>query len=395
MPQVVRRWIQDLQLWQMIVLIIAIKWLLLRIDHTPRVFLGDSRSYIYTALNYWVPNDRSYVYGILIRIVTGSSHSLYNLILLQTACMTVVSLSVAVTARRYFGAAVWLAGVAGIACAIEPLQLMAERFVMSEPPALCLFALYATLAFRYLKHGGFLPILVMPVLAVAVVSFRVAFLPCILFTAVAIPLMSPRALRLYRLLGQDVRRPAVHRLRIAVLLATELVLSIGLTQFGLARYQSWYGRISNGPPGYIQTDGLVLMSDMAPIVNAADFPDPEMGKRVLAKVTIDLKDPKMRMGQHFSPGGLVDVLVRDTSPKLRLVDVNQLARRIAISAMVHHPMDLARLVWTTVLLYFDRATLRAALRYDEFRDATIDATALAYSARSGTQLRCSRRPVLS
>ena len=45
------------------VLVLAIKLLLLWLDPTPKLFLGDSGSYIRTALIRSIPRDRSYFYG--------------------------------------------------------------------------------------------------------------------------------------------------------------------------------------------------------------------------------------------------------------------------------------------------------------------------------------------
>ena len=36
---------------------------LLCLDPTPKLFMGDSWSYIWTALTGWIPGDRSYFYG--------------------------------------------------------------------------------------------------------------------------------------------------------------------------------------------------------------------------------------------------------------------------------------------------------------------------------------------
>ena len=49
--------------WLFCVLVLAIKVLLLWLDPTPKLFMGDSWSYIWTALIGWIPGDRSYFYG--------------------------------------------------------------------------------------------------------------------------------------------------------------------------------------------------------------------------------------------------------------------------------------------------------------------------------------------
>src|SRR4029079_8682566 len=57
-----------LNVWRLFcMLIFAVKLLLLWLDPTPKLYLGDSGSYIRTALIGSIPSDRSYFYGYLVR----------------------------------------------------------------------------------------------------------------------------------------------------------------------------------------------------------------------------------------------------------------------------------------------------------------------------------------
>src|ERR1044072_9368053 len=67
--------------WLFCVLILAIKRLLLYLDPTPKLFMGDSGAYVHTALTGWIPGDRSYFYGYLIRWLAVGPHSLNPLLL--------------------------------------------------------------------------------------------------------------------------------------------------------------------------------------------------------------------------------------------------------------------------------------------------------------------------
>jgi hypothetical protein len=54
---------------------IAVKAAWLAVDADPAVFLGDSESYLATALEGWIPPDRAFVYGDILRpcaVWTGS-----------------------------------------------------------------------------------------------------------------------------------------------------------------------------------------------------------------------------------------------------------------------------------------------------------------------------------
>jgi hypothetical protein len=57
------------------VLVFAIKLLLLWLDPTPQLYMGDSASYIWTALTEWIPADPSYFYGYLVRWLAVWPHS--------------------------------------------------------------------------------------------------------------------------------------------------------------------------------------------------------------------------------------------------------------------------------------------------------------------------------
>src|ERR1043165_6326630 len=69
--------------WLFCALILAIKLLLLWLDPTPRLFMGDSLSYIWTSLTGWIPGDRSYFYGYLVRWLAVFPHSLTPLVIAQ------------------------------------------------------------------------------------------------------------------------------------------------------------------------------------------------------------------------------------------------------------------------------------------------------------------------
>lgn len=65
------------------VLIVAIKLLLLWLDPTPKLYMGDSGSYIRTALIGSIPRDRSYFYGYLVRVFAVWPHGFVPLLVAQ------------------------------------------------------------------------------------------------------------------------------------------------------------------------------------------------------------------------------------------------------------------------------------------------------------------------
>ena len=72
------------QWWFFCLLIVSLKFSLLALDPLPKMFMGDSWSYLWTAFTWWIPDDRSYLYGFVIRGVALSTESLTSLLLLQS-----------------------------------------------------------------------------------------------------------------------------------------------------------------------------------------------------------------------------------------------------------------------------------------------------------------------
>ena len=66
-------------------LVLLIKAVLLIVDPEPQFFLGDSASYIETAVTNWIPPDRSFTYGYVIRYLAVWTGSLTPLVVFQTA----------------------------------------------------------------------------------------------------------------------------------------------------------------------------------------------------------------------------------------------------------------------------------------------------------------------
>ncbi len=62
--------LRDRNWWLFCLLILGLKFFLLALDPSPRLFMGDSGSYLWTALTGWIPDDRSYFYGYIVRWVS-------------------------------------------------------------------------------------------------------------------------------------------------------------------------------------------------------------------------------------------------------------------------------------------------------------------------------------
>ena len=78
----------DAHWWLFCFLIVALKFVLLGLDPLPQLFMGDSGSYLFTAVSGWIPPDRSFLYGYVIRWSSLGTGSLTSLLILQVFLAT-------------------------------------------------------------------------------------------------------------------------------------------------------------------------------------------------------------------------------------------------------------------------------------------------------------------
>ena len=88
--------------WLFCVLVLAIKLLLLWLDPAPKLYLGDSGSYIWTALTGWIPSDRSYLYGYVVRWLAVWPHSFTPLLVIQALASGVTAIVFTLICSRFF-----------------------------------------------------------------------------------------------------------------------------------------------------------------------------------------------------------------------------------------------------------------------------------------------------
>src|SRR5882672_11635883 len=108
------------QWWFFCLLIVLLKFFLLALDPLPKMFIGDSACYIATALVGWIPDDRSYFYGFVIRWVALSTESLTPLLLLQSFISAATALWVAHICKSLFGLSARGSYMIGFICALDP-----------------------------------------------------------------------------------------------------------------------------------------------------------------------------------------------------------------------------------------------------------------------------------
>ena len=176
--------------WLFCALIFAIKFLLLWLDPTPKLFLGDSGAYIWTALTGWIPSDRSYFYGYLVRWLAVWPHSFGPLLLSQMLVSAVTAIVFALICSRFFRMSNRLSFLFGLMCALDPCQLVWERYVMTESFSLLVYVLVLYWSLAYLRDRRLWQLAVVQALSVLLIGFRMSFLPVVQACTILLPLIA-------------------------------------------------------------------------------------------------------------------------------------------------------------------------------------------------------------
>lgn len=333
--------------WLFCFLLLLLKCLLLGLDANPKMFMGDSGSYLWTALSGWIPPDRSFVYGFLIRWVAISTHSLTSLLILQTLIGTGTALLVTYTCLRIFEFSPRLSYLTGFLCAIDPLQLVWERYLMTETISLFCYAAMLFFSFTYLKERRLWQLAALQVLAILLISFRVSYLLVVQASTVALPIIA--------------FFPGLRTARTIKILALHLLVSLALMFAFHSAYKQLNGRLSGRAPAYLYSSGFSILATWAPVLQPADSADPRLGQIIADGAQFQLANPRSRNNQLYSKDSLISRW-KNTEPDLTRADA--IAKQTALRALVHHPVAIYMLGVGTFLDYFDWNRTRNQARYD-------------------------------
>lgn len=343
-------------------LIFSIKFFIFCTDPLPMFFLGDSASYIQTALTGWIPPDRSFVYGFLIEITAVAAHSLTSLIILQVFISGLNAIFLAYVLQKFFTVDANLAFLCGYMCALEPLQLMFERYVMTETFSLFLFVIYLILCFHYLMRPCLMLLALIQIAGVAIISFRLSFLPIILINAFILPLIVvPSIGKKYSVTFISLKTffQKVGLLKkISITVIFHIIVSIGLTYALHFSYKTLNGYLSDKPHAYQYQDGIFLLSFWGPIVEPIDFPRHDLRDAVFNNLRFNLKDRHQRSANRWQEGGIISNLNRAIPD---MVEANEVAKITALNALKRDPIGIFKLAASSFVDYWNLNLLQASL----------------------------------
>lgn len=321
----------------------ALKLALLAFDPTLRFFLGDSASYLHSALTGWIPPDRSFVYGYLLRGSAVAAHSAWGVLLLQSLFGIVASCLVFRLLRDAFAASRAIAAACALLLALEPAQLFYERMLMAESAGTLAFVAMLYAGFAWLARPRWIWALAWPLAGIVAVSLRMSLLPVVLGFALLPPLVALLA-----------RAPVSHgRLAAHALMALAATLALH------KGYQRWYGHLYGARPDYIADSGYFRLGLVAPLVTPEEARRAGLPDDFLARVRVPLADPRAREAQLWLPDGLI-ARIRE----IPNFDGNRAARKLAGYALRGDPAGFLRLSWLTVGDYFDAEVVRARMEDD-------------------------------
>ena len=349
----------DSRWWLLCLSIVLLKFVLLAADPLPKYFLGDSRSYLWTAMTGWIPPDRSYFYGYFIRWLSLPMGSLTPLLIWQALAGATTAIILAWICSQVFRLPYWLSALFGFACCIDPLQLFWEHAVMTESLSLVCYALLLQRAFCYLEKCRVLDLAIVQMLSTVTIGLRISYLVLLIVLGIILPLLafSSLAHRSSSAPALDKERDSFGSRR-TVRLALHLALSIGLMLTLHTAYRRATGLLLHRPPAYLYGTGFQLLSTWAPALQPEDGADEKMRGLIERGNEFGMRNPGLRQAQRFRRSGMVSRLLELEQNDDR---ADEIARQTALHALKRNPFAIARIASGTYLKFWDgRRTKRLA-----------------------------------
>jgi hypothetical protein len=323
--------------------LIGVKALLLALDPTIRLYLGDSAAYLFGAMDRGrLPDDRSFTYSFIIRTLVYPFEQLSLLSVWQSIAGVAISIVLWFTLEARFAVPRPLAVAAAFILAIEPAQLFYERMVLAETFGLLAFVLFFAASAAYLSRRSWWLLPIAAVVGLIAVSLRLNYLPIVLAISLALPLVHL----------VDRRRVPMRSLVTHTAVAVVAVMTLH------GGYCYWVAELFGGPPGYLRRAGFMQLGLVLPLVRPDHLVSVGLPADLEKGLQFPLAVPDARMAHLWEPGGLVPELKR------RHLDVEAIARQLSRMAVADDPLGLVRLGLHTVGDYFREDGIEHALYND-------------------------------
>ncbi len=309
------------------------------------LFWYDSVAFIRTALGLNFVPERSYVYSGLIRAFAVPFHSLPVIVGMQVIMGGLTAWMLTFALIRFLRVRSWIAILAGMVFAFDPVQVLYERLVMTETAAMLAMAIFLLAALKYLGNPSLSWLVILAFLGVLLVSLRLVYVPVVMAVAVLLPLAA------YFPLSAGRMRP----------LALALLVSCGSTALFHQGYRSFTGWFAAGEPAYHYKTGFFLLATVAPLVKSTDGEDARVAAAIEEqnRSAFPLSNPDIRTYHLWNKGGLVSKIRTifvakaahaasrtPNAPPIGLFserEADQAARRLARSTILRDPLGFVGL----------------------------------------------------
>jgi hypothetical protein len=318
-------------------LVILLKGIVLAADPDPRFFMGDSVTYLRTALEGVIPKDRSFLYGALIWLTAVLPHSLHGLVAAQAAAGVVSALLVYAICRPLLGLPFAPSLAAAVLVAVEPAQLFYERMVMAEAFGNVPWLASVACMLAYAKDGRLRWLLGAVLGGIVSASLR----QNAILVSIVIPIVLPLVRRALTSPRPEWRACLAH---VAVAALATSALHGG--------YRHLVGHLTHEPPGYIGMAGVFKLGLVAPLVKPEQFAGTGCPPDILKRVAPPLTDPWLREIHIWRGDGLWPVMQRTCK------DPEDAARLVADRALESDPLGLLPMSWSIVRQHFDDPSAR-------------------------------------
>jgi hypothetical protein len=345
--------------WLFCALVLAIKLLLFWLDPTPKLYLGDSASYIWTALTGWIPEDRSYFYGYVVRWLALWPHSFTPLLVVQALASGATAILFALICSRFFEMSNNLSFLFGVLCAQDPCQLVWERYVMTETFSLLVYVLVLYWSLAYLRDRRLWQLAVVQALSVLLIGFRMSYLlvvqactillPLIAFVRCALPVFGNRS---------GARSSATYMLSTGF---KHVVVSVALMFVMHGVYKHVNGSLTKRDPAYLYDAGSHLVAVWAPALEPSDATDSRFRDLIANGHQFKIDDLTLRNAQHFGEGFLIDRLRKIVRNRRKR---DRIARETAMNALRRRPLRIAGLALKTYMGYWGIGSIQGYARED-------------------------------
>jgi len=360
--------VSDNRLWRFILSALAVKAMILLADPSPQLFLGDSESYLYTAQTGWIPPDRSFLYGFLVRWLSVGSGSLFSLVLGQSLASAISAGLLGWMIWRFIGAPKPLAMLGTILYSLDPLQLMYERFVMAEAFSLLAAMVFVSFILLFLQGGRKRYLILASIAGLVAVALRISFLPVV----VALSFLAP----LIRFLGDTRHQGVSTREHFRELFIALIVVAV--CHFSLhSGYKRLTGHLSGAPPAYQYSEGLSLLASWSPLLTPSDLRAAGISERLLEGIAPRTIESRRR--HRWMPDGIDAALNREYSDPYR---ANALAKQTAFHVLQRDPMGVAFLAVRSYLRGWKLSVIKSCIIEDTAANRPVPPALVRRTAKS-------------